>query len=263
MTAPLLESRGLCVRRGARMVLHDVSLQLAAGEALALVGPNAAGKSTLVRSLAGLLPASAGRVLLDGRSLEDISRSAVARAIALVAAEEPAGAAALTVGERVALGRYPHRGALRPLEDDDRKAVAAALEATGITALARRRIDTLSAGERQLAALARGLAQTPRVLLLDEPGAHLDVGHQLQLSRILDDVRSSGVGVLMVVHDLSRAAAWADRLVVVDGGRVTIDGPPHAVLTSPAAAAAFGVRIRGHKTDFGLVYTYEPQGNRA
>jgi iron complex transport system ATP-binding protein len=254
----LLEARGLGVARGARMVLHDVSLRLGAGEALALVGPNAAGKSTLVRGLAGLLPASAGSVLLDGRPLEGLRRDAVARAIAVVAAEEPAGAAALTVSERVALGRYPHRGALRPLEDADRRAVASALLSTGIEALAGRRIDTLSAGERQLSALARGLAQTPRALLLDEPGAHLDVGHQLQLSRILDDVRASGVGVLMVVHDLSRAAAWADRIVVMDGGRVTAEGLPHEVLTSPAAASAFGVRIRGHKTPSGTVYTYEP-----
>ena len=257
MSAPLLEARALVVKRGARTVLHDVDIRLGRGEALAVVGPNAAGKSTLVRSLAGLLPAAAGSVDLDGRPLRHMSRAAVARAIALVAAEEPAGAAALTVAERVGLGRYPHRGAIRPFEEQDHRAVVAALLATGITALAGRRIDTLSAGERQLAALARGLAQTPRVLLLDEPAAHLDVGHQLQLSRILDDARSSGVGVLMVVHDLARAASWADRLVVVDDGRVTIEGSPDAVLTSPAAARAFGVRIQGHKTPSGIVYTYD------
>lgn len=257
MSAPLLEARGLCVTRGPRMVLHDVDLRLGRGEALAVVGPNAAGKSTLVRSLAGLLPAASGSVLLEGSPLADLGRAAVARAIAVVASDEPAGAAGLTVAERVALGRYPHRGALRPLESADRRAVQAALEATGIAALAHRRIDTLSAGERQLAALARGLAQTPRALLLDEPGAHLDVGHQLQLCRILDEARADGVGVLMVVHDLSRAAAWADRLIVVDSGRVTVDGTPHAVLTSPSTASAFGVRIEGHQTTSGTVYTYE------
>ena len=254
---PLLQARGLFVRRGPRMVLHDVDLDLAPGEALAVVGPNAAGKSTLVRTLAGLLPAAAGEVRLFDRPLDDSSRAAIARAIALVAAEEPAGASALTVAERVALGRYPHRGPLRALDEADRTAVTEALEITGIAPLADRRIDTLSAGERQLATLARGLAQAPRALLLDEPAAHLDVGHQLRLSRILDGVRAQGVGVLMVVHDLSQAAAWADRLVVLHGGRVTADGRPHAVLTSAPARDAFRVRIEGHEIPGGTVYSFE------
>jgi iron complex transport system ATP-binding protein len=131
------------------------------------------------------------------------------------------------------------------------------MEAAGIAALAARRIDTLSAGERQLAALARGLAQAPRALLLDEPAAHLDVGRQLQLARILDAVRASGVGVLMVVHDLSRAAGWADRLVLLHQGTVAADGPPAQVLAGEAAARAFGVRISGHETPSGRVYTFE------
>ena len=258
MTA-LLEARGLGVRRGPRMVLHEVTLALAAGEALAVVGPNAAGKSTLVRALAGLLPAAAGDVLLQGRPLSSCSRTAIARAVALVAADDAAGPAPLTVAERVALGRYPYVGALRPLDDADRATVGEALEAAGIAGLAARRIDTLSAGERQLAALARGLAQTPRALLLDEPGAHLDVGHQLRLTRILDAVRRTGVGVLMVVHDLSRAAAWADRLVLVAAGRIAAEGPPRAVLDGAAARDAFGVRILGHETPAGRVYTFEDE----
>ena len=254
---PLLEARGLAVRRGAREVLRDVSLAIAPGDAVAIVGPNAAGKSTLVHALAGLLPAAAGTVLLDGRPLSQWSRAAVARAIAVVAAEDAAGPAPLTVAERVALGRYPHRGPLSPLDAEDDRAVLSALRAVDIEALGGRRIDTLSAGERQLAALARGLAQTPRALLLDEPGAHLDVAHQLRLTRILDAVRGSGVAVLMVVHDLSRAAAWADRLVLVAGGRIAGEGRPDDVLASPAARDAFGVRILGHEIAAGRVYTYE------
>jgi iron complex transport system ATP-binding protein len=257
---PLLEARGVSVRRGPRTVLSDVSVALASGEALAVVGPNAAGKSTLVRTLAGVLPAAAGDVLLEGRPLSACGRSAIARAVALVAAEEAAGPATLTVAERVALGRYPYVGALRALDDADRAAVAGALDAVGIAELAGRRIDTLSAGERQLAALARGLAQTPRALLLDEPGAHLDVGHQLRLTRILDAVRGKGVGVLMVVHDLSRAAAWADRLVLVASGRIAAEGPPRVVLDGEAAQEAFGVRILGHETPAGRVYSFEERG---
>jgi len=241
----VLEAKGAVVRRGAREVLHGVSFALREGEAVALVGPNAAGKSTLVRALAGLLRPSAGAVLLEGRPVAAWDRDARARTLALVAPDEEAPPA-LTVEDRVALGRYPHRGPFRPLTAEDDAAIQAALTRTGIPHLARRALETLSAGERQLAALARGLAQQPRVLLLDEPGAHLDVGHQLGLFRILDQARAGGVAVLAVVHDLQQAAAWAGRMVLLDEGRVTAEGPPDGVLTSAEAARAFGVSVRAH-----------------
>jgi ABC-type cobalamin/Fe3+-siderophores transport system ATPase subunit len=243
--APLLEAREVVVSRGPREVLHGVSLALGVGEAVALVGPNAAGKSTLVRTLAGLQAADRGEVRLEGRPLSSWSREAVARAVALVAPDEDRPPA-LTVRERVALGRYPHRGPFRPLTAEDEAAVDRALEQTGIAALAHRRLGTLSAGERQLAALARGLAQEPRVLLLDEPGAHLDIGHVLALFRVLDGVRACGVAVLAVVHDLPRAAAWAPRMALLAAGRLQAEGAPSEVLAGGACARAFGVRIRGH-----------------
>lgn len=241
----LLSARALAVDRGHRRVLSDVSLDLFAGEALVVVGPNAAGKSTLVQALAGLLEAAAGEVRLCGRPLGEWPRDARARVLALATSEEE-GPDALRVAERVALGRYPHRGPFRPLDSTDHAAIARALEQTGIASLAERRLGTLSAGERQLATLARGLAQGPRVLLLDEPAAHLDIGHQLQLFRTLDEVRRCGVGVLAVVHDLARAACWAERMLLVAVGRIAADGTPGDVLASQAASRAFGVRIRGH-----------------
>ena len=244
MTA-VLEARDVHVSRGRAPVLHGVSLSLAAGEALALIGPNAAGKSTLLRALAGLLRAAQGQVLVDARPLRAWPRDALARALALVTSEDE-GPGTLAVEDRVALGRYPHRGPFRPLLDDDRAAIQRALERTGIAPLARRRLGTLSAGERQLATLARGLAQEPRVLLLDEPAAHLDIGHQLRLFRVLDEARGRGVAVLAVVHDLPRAAAWADRIVLLAGGRVAAEGAPDAVLASEECARAFDVAIRGH-----------------
>jgi len=226
-------------------VLHAIDLALRASEAVALVGPNAAGKSTLVRAMAGLLRATAGEVRLLDRPLGAWSRDALARAVALVASEDE-GAPAMTVRDRVALGRYPHRGPLRPYVDADHAAVERAIRLCGIEPLAARTLGTLSAGERQLAALARGLAQEPRVLLLDEPAAHLDIGHELQLFRVLDEVRMAQVAILAVIHDLARAARWAERMVLVAAGRVAADGPPDAVLQGPAAAEAFGVRVRGH-----------------
>ena len=248
MSAPLLEARRLGVARGHRPVLSAVDLTLHAGEALAVVGPNGAGKSTLVRAMAGLLPASAGEVLVDGRPLGAWPRDGLARALALVASEEQ-GPDALAVEDRVRLGRYPHRGPFRPWTQEDEEAVGRALDQTGIAALRRRPLGTLSAGERQLAALARGLAQQPRVLLLDEPAAHLDIGHQLGLFRVLDGVRACGVGVLAVAHDLPRAAAWASRMVLLAGGRVAAEGPPDDVLASTACAEAFHVLIRGQRVD--------------
>jgi ABC-type cobalamin/Fe3+-siderophores transport system ATPase subunit len=254
----LLSAHALRVERGRRRVLEDVTLELHEGDALAVVGPNAAGKSTLVRTLAGLLEPASGDVRLRGRLLRAWPRDERARVLALAMSEEE-GPDTLTVVDRVALGRYPHRGPFRALDATDAAAVARALCQTGIADLAGRRLGTLSAGERQLATLARGLAQEPQVLLLDEPAAHLDIGHQLQLFRTLDEVRRRGVAVLAVVHDLSRAAAWADRVVLMAAGRIAAEGTPAEVLGSEAASDAFGVRIRGHAIPAlpHLHYTFE------
>jgi iron complex transport system ATP-binding protein len=254
----VLEALDLDVHRGTRAVLHGVALRLDPGEALALVGPNAAGKSTLVRTLAGILRPDRGEILLEGRTLAGWPRDAVARRIALVAPDVEA-AGVFTVAERVRLGRYPHRGPFRPMDAADHAAVGTALRRAGIEHLAERRLSSLSAGERQLATVARGLAQEPRVLILDEPAAHLDVGHQLRLFRVLDDVRAGGVAVLAVVHDLQRAAAWASRMALLADGRIAAEGRPADVLASTAASAAFEVAIRGHAVP-GLsepLYTFE------
>jgi iron complex transport system ATP-binding protein len=242
----VIETRALVVARGDKTVLQGVTFAVAPGDGVALVGPNAAGKSTLLRALAGLLPTRTGDILLKGRPLPRWERDALARAVALVASEDES-AGTFTVAERVALGRYPHRGPFRPLTAADDEAVGRALAHSGIEPLAGRRLSTLSAGERQLAALARGLAQEPEVLLLDEPSAHLDVGHQIQLFRVLDEARARGVAVIAVVHDLQRAAAWAGRMVLIHRGAVAAEGPPAEVLASAACADAFGVAIRAHE----------------
>jgi len=259
--APELAARGLAARRGEREVLRGVDLTLDRGEGVALVGPNAAGKSTLLRVLAGLLAPAAGTVELGGRPLREWPRAALARAVALVTPDEESPPL-LTVEERARLGRFPHRGPFRPFTAEDDAAVASALARSGALPLAGRRLATLSAGERQLAALARGLAQQPRVLLLDEPGAHLDVGHQLALFSVLDDVRRDGVAVLAVVHDLQRAAEWAPRMVLLDEGRIQENGPPADVLTSAACARAFGVEVRRHALPGpgGALYAFQRPG---
>lgn len=241
-----LEARALTVARGGREIVHGLTLELRAGEAVALIGPNASGKSTLLLGLCGLLPAASGDVVVDGRPLREWSKDALARRLALVAADEGTPSP-LTVEDRVALGRYPHRGPFRPLTGEDHAAIARALDLAGISHLAGRPLGRLSAGERQLAALARGLAQEPALLLLDEPAAHLDIGHELQLFRVLDQIRSRGVAVLAVVHDLQRAAGWAERMLLLADGQIVASGPPELVLASEAAAKAFRVSITLHR----------------
>lgn len=241
-TPRLLEISGLTVRRGPREAVRAVSLRVAPGERVALVGPNAAGKSTLLGAVAGLLPAAAGGIELDGRPLTSLDSREIARRVAFVVALQE-GAPRISVRESAELGRYPHTGPFRGLDVADREAVSRALAETGLEALADRAIGSLSAGERQRALIARALAQEPRLLLLDEPSAHLDIGHGLDLFALLTTIAERGVAIVAVVHDLVSAARWASRMVVLHEGRIVDDGSPATVMTGEALGSAFGIRI--------------------
>lgn len=232
----LLEAQGLTLPWG---LAPGFSLQVAAGEQLALLGANGAGKSTLVRALAGVLRPLEGRVLLAGQDVATLSAGAVARLVAWVPQE--AAVPELTVREAVALGRYAWRGrSERHGGLEEGEAVARALAATRLEALAHRRLPTLSGGERQRVALARALAQRPQVLLLDEPTAHLDLGHR---EALLDVVRATGLAVVAVLHDPSLAALYFPRLVLLANGRIEADGPPEKVLRDEHLRATFGVSL--------------------
>src|SRR5207302_7399271 len=222
----ILAATAVTAAYGPRLVLHECSFALASGEVVAIVGPNGAGKSTLLRVLAGLLRPTAGRVLLDGEDLAALSRSKVARRIAVV----PQIFDTLfpfTVREVVALGRTARLGAFGRASPDDVAAVDRAIDELELGPLASRRIDRLSGGERQRAVLAMALAQESDVLLLDEPTVHLDPGHQIatlaHLSRL---ARTRGLAILAVLHDLNLASAVASRVVVMDQGRIVRDAPP-------------------------------------
>jgi iron complex transport system ATP-binding protein len=236
----LLQVADLSVRRGTRDVVRHVSLGVDASERVALVGPNAAGKSTLLSAIAGLLPGSGGEIRLGGRSLATFSNREIARAVALVVALQE-GAPRLSVLESTELGRYPHTGPFQGLSPHDRDAVNRAIAETCLQELASRSLGSLSAGERQRALVARALAQEPRLLLLDEPSAHLDIGHGLDLFALLTTIAARGVAIVAVIHDLVAAAQWATRMIVLHDGQVIDDGPPGAVMKGEALGRAFGV----------------------
>jgi len=241
VTAPaaVLEAADVSVRLGGALVVDHASLALRRGEVVVLVGPNGAGKTTLVRALAGLLPAE-GRVSLEGRALQSYSPRERARRIAYL----PQGHVfhwPLAVASLVALGRHPHADPFSPLSDADRTAVARALAATGVAVFAARPITSLSGGERARVALARALATEAPVLIADEPTAALDPRHQLIVMDLLREAARGGVGVLAVTHDLILAARLADRILLMDRGRLVADASPGEALSPAGLAAVFGV----------------------
>ena len=235
-------ARGIRAGYREREVLRGVDLVAPAGEVVALIGPNGAGKSTLLRVLGGLLRPSSGSVTIDGVDVAALDRRAIARHIAVV----PQVFETLfpfTVREIVALGRTSRLGALGTLGSDDARAIDRALDDIGATELADRRIDRVSGGERQRAVLAMALAQEAGVLLLDEPTAHLDPAHQIgTVRRVAELARERGVVAVAVLHDLN-LAALADRVVVLDAGRIVADGPPAAALAADVVARVFGAGL--------------------
>lgn len=238
MNAPMLDVRDVSVSFGQRRVVSDVNLSVEAGSFVAVVGPNGAGKTTLLRGIAGLV-VSSGSVMIDGRSLASLSLKARAERIAYL----PQGHVfhwPMAVSEIVALGRLP-RGAGADLSAVDRAAVAKAMAETGTTVYANRAVTTLSGGERARVAVARVLATEAPIILADEPTASLDPHYQLAVIDMLRrHARSFGI-VVAVLHDLGLAARYADRIVVIDGGRVAADGTPRDVLTAARLSETFGV----------------------
>jgi iron complex transport system ATP-binding protein len=240
----LLEVRELSFAYGERRVLDGVSLTVARGEMVGLVGPNGAGKSTLVRLISHVLEPQPGRVWSEGRDVRKLSRGTLARRVAVVP-QAPNLPPAYTALDLVLLGRTPHLRLLQREGPRDWAIAVAALEATGAAHLAGRRLGELSGGERQRVVLARALAQEPALLLLDEPTAHLDLGHQVSALALVRDLgRTRGLGVLAVFHDLSLAAQFCDRLVLLVGGRVCASGPPEVVLDPSVLGAAYGVEVQ-------------------
>ncbi|MGC4122870.1 MAG: ABC transporter ATP-binding protein [Myxococcales bacterium] len=237
----LLQMRGVSCRYGDREALRAADFSADAGTLTAILGPNGAGKSTLLKAAAGLLPCS-GELLLDGAPLISLSRREVARQIALVAQDPPADVP-FTVLELVLMGRAPRLGRLALEGAHDRDVAQRALADAGVAHLACRPIDQLSGGERRRVFLARALAQEPRLLLLDEPTAFLDLGHQAQVLEHARALASGGLCVVAVLHDPNLAVAWADAAVLMKDGAVVCCGPAREVLKASTLESLYGAKL--------------------
>lgn len=262
-----LELRDVRVSYTARpadgLVVRDVSLEIAAGQMLALIGPNGAGKTTLLRVASGILVPRAGSVLLDGKPLTALAPRERAQRIAVVPQEGPVPSG-LLVREMVSLGRTPYLRPLLGATAADRQAVDAAIAAVGIDALADRFVDELSGGERQRVILARALGQQASVLLLDEPTANLDLQAQVQMLELVRGLsRERGLAVLAAVHDLQLAALYCDRVALLSHGQIVSQGAPEAVLTEELLLSAFGQRVAlsTHPTHGVPLVALVPNGN--
>lgn len=243
-TDHVLHVQDLTLGYGERTVIDGLDLALRPGRVTAIVGANASGKSTLLRSMSRLLPPRAGRVLLDGEQVHRMPAKQLARLLGLLP-QSPITPEGITVADLVGRGRHPHQGIFSRWSGADDAAVAAALEATRTAELAERPVDELSGGQRQRVWIAMALAQDTDLLLLDEPTTFLDVSHQIEVLDLLTDLnRSRGITIAMVLHDLNLAARYCDQLVMLAGGTVRASGAPAEVLTEDGVREVFGLDNR-------------------
>jgi len=231
------------VEAGGRRLVDEVSFAVEHGAWVSLLGPNGAGKTTLLRVLAGLRRFR-GSVRLQGRRLDELGRREVARQVAFVP-QTPVVPGAMSVCDYVLLGRTPHMGALAREGVGDRAAAAVALERLALGSLADRPLASLSGGELQRAVIARALAQSAPILLLDEPTTSLDVGHQQHVLELVDELRrADGLTVVAAMHELTLAAQYGERVVLIDQGRVLAEGSAGHVLTEERIASLYGATVR-------------------
>ncbi|GAA2546347.1 ABC transporter ATP-binding protein [Winogradskya consettensis] len=245
MPAPsTLRAEELSLGYGDRHVVDNLTLEIPAGKVTVIVGPNACGKSTFLRGLARLLPASSGSVLLDGRSIHSTPSKDVALKLGILP-QGPIAPDGITVADLVSRGRHPHQGYFRRWTAEDDAAVTAALTATGTLELAARSVDELSGGQRQRVWIAMALAQRTGILLLDEPTTYLDLSHQVEVLDLLTDLNESeGATVVMVLHELNLACRYADHLVVMKDGAIVAAGDPGVVLTEQVVEDVFDMRCQ-------------------
>ncbi|WP_105436752.1 ABC transporter ATP-binding protein [Neorhizobium sp. T25_13] len=239
-----LAANGLSAGYNHAEILHALDLAIPPGRITAIVGANACGKSTLLRTMSRLISPSQGHVLLDGKSIHRIPSRELARTLGLLP-QSPIAPEGITVADLVSRGRHPHQSLFSRWTRKDDEAVESALAATKTVELAERPVDELSGGQRQRVWIAMALAQQTDVLLLDEPTTFLDINHQVEVLDLLTDLNHArGTTVVMVLHDLNLAARYADYLVAIAEGRVHVAGSPEDVLTEENVRQVFGLESR-------------------
>ncbi len=239
-----LHGSGLTLAYDGRTVCEDLDVEIPDGSFTVVVGPNACGKSTLLRALSRLLRPRAGTVVLDGKEIRSLPSKEVARRLGLLP-QSLVAPDAITVADLVARGRYPHQGLLRQWSRADEAAVAAALRATDVADLAPRAVDELSGGQRQRVWLAMVLAQETPLLLLDEPTTFLDIAHQIEVLDLLAELHAQrGHTLVAVLHDLNQACCYATHLIAMHGGRVVAEGDPAQIVDAALIERVFGLRCR-------------------
>jgi ABC-type cobalamin/Fe3+-siderophores transport system ATPase subunit len=239
-----LRGGGLTLAYDRRLVCESLDIEIPERSFTVIVGPNACGKSTLLRALARLLRPRAGVVVLDGERISSIPSKEVARRIGVLP-QSPVAPDAITVADLVARGRYPHQGMLRQWSRDDERAVLSAMCAAGVDDLAARRVDELSGGQRQRVWLAVVLAQETGLLLLDEPTTFLDVAHQIEVLDLCAELNEQrGHTLVVVLHDLNHACRYATHLIVMAEGQIVAEGDPSEIVDAELIERVFGLECR-------------------
>ncbi len=249
---PAVEARGITFAYEEAAVLEELTFRVEEGDYFIIIGPNGSGKTTLLKLLAGLLRPRAGSLALFGSPLARYRRRALARTVALVP-QSAALEVPFRVEEFVLLGRAPHQGLLGLETPEDLAIAREAMAFTGTAHLASRRMDRLSGGERQRVWIARAICQRPRILMLDEPTAYLDLAHQAQIMDLMESLRTErGVTVVLVSHDVNLAALYASRMILLAAGRILAEGPPAGVIAQATLERAYGCRLAVETTAAGL-----------
>ena len=236
-----LAASGITIGYDRRVISRELSVDIPDGSFTVIVGPNACGKSTLLRALSGLLTPKSGAVVLDGAAISSYRSKEVARRLGLLpqSAVAPEG---ISVADLVARGRYPHQKLLRQWTPEDEEQVARAMEATGVTALADRAVDELSGGQRQRVWMAMALAQQTGILLLDEPTTYLDIAFQIDILDLCADLNEQGRTLVAVLHDLNQATRYATHLIAMKSGRVVASGDPSEIITAELVESVYGLK---------------------